>query len=61
MSASDIGSITSAISVISGEMLSIIISTPTSVATDVIIVVILWLSPCPSVSTSFVMRDKTSP
>ena len=44
-SSPDTGRITSAISVISGEMLSIIISTPISVAVDVIICVILWLSP----------------
>ena len=57
----EIGKITSAISVISGEILSIITSTPISVATDVMIVVILWFSPCPNVSTSLVIRDNTSP
>ena len=41
----EIGRITSAISVISGEILSIMIRTPTSVATDVMIVVMLWFSP----------------
>ena len=57
----EIGKITSAISVISGEILSIITSTPISVATDVMIVVILWFNPCPKVSTSLVILDKTSP
>ena len=57
----EIGRITSAISVISGEMLSIMINTPISVATEVMIVVILWLSPCPKVSTSLVILESTSP
>ena len=57
----DTGNITIAISVISGDILSIITVTPIIVATEVIIVVILWLSPIPSVSTSLVILDKTSP
>ena len=55
------GRITRAIRVIRGDMLNIIINTPTSVANEVIIVVILWLSPCPKVSTSLVILDRTSP
>lgn len=42
----EIGRITIAISVINGEILNIMISTPTKVATDVMIVVILWFNPC---------------
>ena len=61
MSPIEIGRITSAISVINGEILSIMIRTPMSVANEVMIVVILWFSPWPSVSTSFVMRESTSP
>ena len=45
ISAMEIGRITIAISVISGEILSIMISTPIKVATDVMIVVILWFNP----------------
>ena len=55
------GSTTSAISVISGEILSIITSTPMMVAVDVMIWVTLWFNPIPSVSTSFVILDNTSP
>ena len=61
MSAPEIGKITSAISVIRGLMESIITSTPIIVVTDVMSVVMLWLKLCPSVSTSLVMRDSTSP
>ena len=61
ISPADTGSIITAIIVIRGEILIIIMNTPTSVATDVIMVVILWLSPCPSVSTSFVVLERTSP
>ena len=50
-----------AISVISGEMLSIIINTPIMVAVAVMMVVMLWFKPCPSVSTSLVIRESTSP
>ena len=50
-----------AISVISGEMLNIMISTPIIVAVAVMIVVMLWFNPCPSVSTSLVIRESTSP
>ena len=59
--ATDIGSITIAIIVISGDILNIIISTPIIVAVDVIMVVILWLRPVPKVSTSFVILERTSP
>ena len=52
---------TSAISVISGEIFSIITSTPTMVATEVMIWVMLWFRLCPRVSTSLVMRESTSP
>ena len=61
INAMEIGRITQAISVMSGEMLSIMISTPMMVAVDVMICVMLWFSPCPSVSTSLVIRDNTSP
>ena len=47
--------------VISGEILSIITSTPMMVAVDVMIWVTLWFNPIPSVSTSFVILDNTSP
>ena len=50
-----------AISVISGEILNIMISTPIIVAVAVMIVVMLWFKPCPSVSTSLVIRESTSP
>ena len=55
------GSTTSAIRVISGEMLSIITSTPMIVAVDVMIWVTLWFKPMPRVSTSLVILDNTSP
>ena len=58
---SETGRITSAISVMSGEILSIMINTPINVATEVMIVVMLWLSPCPKVSTSLVILESTSP
>ena len=60
-STAETGRMTSAISVISGEIFSIITSTPTMVATEVMIWVMLWFRLWPSVSTSFVMRDSTSP
>ena len=44
-----------------GEMLNIITRTPIIVVKEVMIVVILWLSPIPSVSTSLVILDNTSP
>ena len=50
-----------AINVISGEMLNIIINTPIMVAVAVMMVVMLWFKPCPSVSTSLVIRESTSP
>ena len=49
------------ISVIRGEMDSIMISTPTSVQTEAISCVTDWLRDCPIISTSLVMRDNTSP
>ena len=49
------------ISVISGEMESIITSTPTRVQTEVISCVMDWFRDWPSVSTSLVMRLSTSP
>ena len=57
----DIGSMTNAISVISGDMVSIITMTPIMVAVEVIICVTLWFSPCPRVSTSLVILESTSP
>lgn len=61
ISVTEMGRIITAISVISGEMRSIMTSTPTIVATEVMIWVMLWFRLCPSVSTSLVMRDSTSP
>jgi len=52
---------TIAIRVIRGLILSIMISTPTMVVREVISWVTLWLRLCPSVSTSLVIRDSTSP
>ncbi len=60
-SASDTGRISSAISVIFGLMVSIMISTPIIVVTLVMSWVTLWFRLWPSVSTSLVMRDSTSP
>ena len=57
----DTGRITRAIRVISGLMVSIIISTPIMVVMLVIRVVTLWLRLWPMVSTSLVMRLSTSP
>ena len=55
------GSIAIATSVSIGEIVSIIISIPIRVVTDVMICVIDWLSDIPSVSTSFVTLESTSP
>ena len=52
---------TSEISVIRGEMDSIITRVPISVATDVMICVMLWFRVIPRVSMSFVIRERTSP
>ena len=52
---------TSAISVMSGEIVSIIYRTPMMVAVEVMSCVTLWLRLCPRVSTSLVMRESTSP
>ena len=60
-SASDTGRMSSAISVILGLIESIMTSTPIIVVTLVINWVTLWFRLWPSVSTSFVMRDRTSP
>ena len=49
------------ISVIRGDIDSIMTSTPISVQTEVISCVIDWFRDCPSVSTSFVILDNTSP
>ncbi len=57
----DSGTMPSATTVISGLMVSIMISTPTIVVTDVMICIRLWLSVWLIVSTSFVMRESTSP
>ena len=57
----EIGRITSAISVIIGLIDSIIINTPIIVAIEVINWVTLWFKLCPSVSTSFVILESTSP
>ena len=58
---SEIGTMHSATSVNCQLMESIIISTPMMEHTDVISCVILWLRLWLSVSTSFVMRESTSP
>ena len=50
-----------AIRVISGLMLSIMMSTPIMVVTEVMSWVMLWFRLCPRVSTSLVMRESTSP
>ena len=55
------GRITTAMSVIIGEIESIIIRIPMIEQIEVIIWVILWLSPIPRVSTSFVTLESTSP
>ena len=55
------GRIRTATSVISGLIDSIMTSTPMSVVTEVINCVALWFKLCPSVSTSFVTRESTSP
>ena len=47
--------------VMSGLMESIIMSTPIIIVTEVISCVMLWFKLCPSVSTSFVIRESTSP
>ena len=60
-SASDTGKISRAIRVMRGLMESIITSTPIMVVTLVISWVMLWFRLCPSVSTSLVMRESTSP
>ena len=57
----DTGITTTAIRVITGDMVSIITTTPTRVAMEVMIIVMLWFRPVPSVSTSFVIRERTSP
>ena len=55
------GRMTSAISVSSGLMDSIIYSTPMMVVTLVMSCVSDWFMPEDMVSTSFVMRESTSP
>ena len=60
-SASDTGKISRAMRVILGLMDSIMISTPIMVVTLVISWVMLWFRLWPSVSTSLVMRESTSP
>ena len=57
----DSGRINRAITVISGLMLSIMISTPMIVVTEVITCVALWFKLMLRVSTSLVMRDRISP
>ena len=61
ISASDTGTMTSVISVMTQLMLNIMMTTPTTVVTEVSSCVMPWLKLCPSVSTSFVMRESTSP
>ena len=58
---SDSGITSSAISVISTLMDSIMTSTPIMVVALVMSCVTPWLRLCPSVSTSLVMRESTSP
>ena len=60
-SASDTGKISRAIRVMRGLMENIITSTPIMVVTLVISWVMLWFKLWPSVSTSLVMRESTSP
>ena len=55
------GIVITAIRVINGEIVSIITITPIIVATEVRIIVTLWFKPVPSVSTSLVILDSTSP
>ena len=55
------GIVITAIRVINGEIVSIITITPIIVATEVRIIVTLWFKPVPSVSTSLVIPDSTSP
>ena len=55
------GRIRSATNVINGLILSIMISTPMIVVTDVITCVALWFRLWLKVSISFVIRDNTSP
>ena len=61
MSTTETGRMTTVISVMSGLMDSIMMSTPTMVVTDVMSWVTPWFRLWPSVSTSFVMRDRVSP
>ena len=60
-STSETGRISRAIRVIFGLMDSIMTSTPIMVVTLVMSWVMLWFRLWPSVSTSLVMRDSTSP
>lgn len=57
----EMGRMTMAIKVIRGLMLSIMIRTPIMVVMEVISCVMLWFRLCPSVSTSLVIRERTSP
>ena len=59
--ASDTGTMHRATKVSCQLMVSIIISTPMRVHTEVIIWVTLWFKEFVSVSTSLVMRESTSP
>ncbi len=61
MSAPQRGRMSTAMSVISGLMLSIMTKTPIRVVAAVMICVTLWFKLWPSVSTSLVMRERTSP
>ena len=54
----DTGITTTAIRVITGDMVSIITTTPTRVAMEVMIIVMLWFRPVPSVSTYIVCDSR---
>ena len=61
MRTSEMGRMNTVISVMSGLMVSIMMSTPMMVVVDVMSCVTPWLRLWPRVSTSFVMRDSVSP
>jgi len=61
MRPNDTGTITNATKVISQLIVNIMISTPSTVVTDVMIWERLWLRVWLTVSTSFVIRESISP
>ena len=60
-STAETGRMNTVMSVMSGLMDSIMISTPTMVVVDVMSCVTPWFRLWPSVSTSLVMRESVSP